>query len=305
MTTWKTARDVGRHTEHELRMRRADGEYRWFLSRAQPLHDEDGNIVRWYGTVTDIEDRKRADEARQQAQSDLAHVSRVTMMGELTASLAHEVNQPLAASLMNAATCVRWLGADPPNVDEARAAATRIVANAQRATDIIGRIRLLFTKGASQRESVDMNELISEMIVLLRTEATRQGVSVRTDLAIDVPPVSGDRVQLQQVLMNLIMNGIDAMKDVGETRDLSITSRRAETGEVLVSVSDTGVGLPHQQAGRIFEAFFTTKDNGLGMGLSISKSIVESHGGRLWAADQTSRGTSFNLSLPTGNDARG
>ena len=302
---WLATRESGRHIEHELRMRRADGQYRWFLTRALPLRDEQGNIVRWYGTATDIEDRKRAEEARQQAQSDLAHVSRVTTMGELTASLAHEVNQPIAASLMNAGACLRWLGADPPNLKEARAAASRIVEDGGRAKDIISRIRLLFTKGAPQREWVDVNDLIREMIVLLRSEATRHAISVRTELAADLPHVMGDRVQLQQVLMNLIMNSIDATKDVKGTRDLAITSQRADNDQLLVTVSDTGVGLPPQQADQIFKAFFTTKDHGIGMGLSISRSIVESHGGRLWAADHTSRGASFSLTLPTKVEAPG
>jgi PAS domain S-box-containing protein len=296
---WLETRSTGRHIEHELRMRRADGQYRWFLTRAQPLHDEQGNIVRWYGTATDIEDRKRAEEARQQAQSDLAHVSRVTAMGELTASLAHEVNQPIAASLMNAGSCVRWLAADPPNLEEARAAASRIMEDGRRATNIVGRIRLLFTKGAPQHESVDVNGLIREMIVLLRSETTRYAISVQTELTADLPQVMGDRVQLQQVLMNLIMNSIDAMKDVKGTRDLAITSQRGDNDQLLVSISDTGVGLPSQQTDQIFKAFFTTKHHGIGMGLSISRSIVESHGGRLWAADQASRGASFSLTLPT------
>jgi PAS domain S-box-containing protein len=296
---WLDTRSAGRHIDHELRMRRADGQYRWFLTRAMPLHDEQGNIVRWYGTATDIEDRKRAEEARQQAQSDLAHVSRVTTMGELTASLAHEVNQPIAASLMNAGSCVRWLDADPPNLDEARASASRIVEDGRRATDIVGRIRLLFTKGATQRDLVDVNALIREMLVLLRSEATRHAISVRTELAVDLPRVMGDRVQLQQVLMNLMMNSIDAMKGVEGPRDLAVTSQRGDNDELLVSVNDTGVGLPPQAADQIFKAFFTTKEHGIGMGLSISRSIVESHGGRLWAADDASRGASFNLTLPT------
>ena len=298
IATWKSARDVGRHTEHELRIRRSDGKYRWFLSRAQPLRDERGNIVRWYGTVIDIEDSKRAEEARQQAQSDLAHVSRVTTMGELTASLAHEVNQPIAASLMNAGSALRWLGADPPNLEEARAAASRIVSDGTRAGEIISRMRAFFEKRPPQREWVDVNDLIREMIVLLRSEATRHAISVRTELAADLPRVLGDRVQLQQVLMNLIMNSIDAMKEVKGTRDLAITSQRGEHDQLLVSVSDTGVGLPPQQTDQIFNAFFTTKEHGIGMGLSISRSIVESHGGRLWAADHTSRGASFSLTLP-------
>jgi signal transduction histidine kinase len=244
-------------------------------------------------------EREQAEEALRQAQVDLAHVSRVTTMGELTASLAHEVKQPIAAALTNANTCLLWLAGSTPNIEEARAAAMRIVEDGTRAADIISRIRLFFTKGTPQREWVDVNELIREMIILLRNEATRYASSVRTELAADLPNVMADRVQLQQVLMNLMMNSIDAMKDVDGTRELVIQSQRADAEHLMVSVSDTGVGLPSQQADQIFKAFFTTKLQGIGMGLSISRSIIESHGGRLWAADNSSRGASFHLTLPT------
>jgi signal transduction histidine kinase len=244
-------------------------------------------------------EREQAEAALRQAQADLAHVSRVTTMGELTASLAHEVNQPIAAALTNANTCMLWLAGDSPNIEEARAAAMRIVQDGTRASDIISRIRLLFTKGTPERVCVDVNELIREMTVLLRGEAVRYGVSVRTELAADLPPVMGDRVQLQQVAMNLIVNGIDAMKEIDGARELTITSQRSENERVLVSVSDSGVGLPPQQANQIFTAFFTTKAHGTGMGLSISRSIVESHGGRLWAENNPTRGASFYLTLPT------
>src|SRR5882672_2271552 len=244
-------------------------------------------------------ERKRAEKASRQAQADLAHVSRVTTMGELTASLAHEVNQPIAAAVTNANACIRWLARDTPDVEEARAAAVRSAKDGMRAAEIISRIRLLFKKGGPQRELVDINEVVREMIVLLRGEATRYSISVRTELAQDVPPVLGDRVQLQQVLMNLVMNSIDAMKYVDGTRELAIKSQRVENEQVLVSVSDTGVGLPSQRADQIFQAFFTTKPHGTGMGLRISRSIVESHGGRLWAGDNSPRGASFHLTLTT------
>jgi len=244
-------------------------------------------------------ERKRAEEASRQAQADLARVSRVTTMGELTASLAHEVNQPIAAAVTNANTCIRWLARDTPDVQEARAAAMRSAKDGIRAAEIISRIRLLFKKGSPERELVDVNEVIREMIVLLRGEVTRYSISVQTDLAAQLPPVLGDRVQLQQVLMNLMLNGMDAMKDVDGTRELAIKSQGAENEQVLVTVSDTGVGLPAQQGDQIFKAFFTTKSHGTGMGLSISRSIVESHGGRLWAADNAPRGASFRFALPT------
>jgi PAS domain S-box-containing protein len=292
-------RSEGAAFEMEARIRASDGQYRWFLIRDNPLRDEQGRVLRWYGTRTDIEDRRRAEETVRQAQADLEHVSRVTTMGELTASLAHEVKQPIAAALTNAKTCVRWLARDTPAIEEARAAAMRIVEDGTRAADIISRIRLLFTKRTQERALLDVNDVIRDLIVLLRSEATRYAISVRTDLAVDLPPVMGDRVQLQQVMMNLIMNSIDAMKAVEGTRELAITSQRAENGQLLVSVSDTGVGLPPQQADQIFQAFFTTKRQGIGMGLSISRSIVESHDGRLWADDNAPRGARLCFILPT------
>jgi C4-dicarboxylate-specific signal transduction histidine kinase len=244
-------------------------------------------------------ERKHAEEGLRQAQADLSRVSRLTTMGELTASLAHEVNQPIAAAVTNANTCLRWLTRDHPDLEEARAAAMRIVKDGTRAAEIIQRVRLLFQKGTPQRELVDVNEVIRGMIVVFGSEATRYNVSIRTGLAPDLPEVMADRVQLQQVLMNLMMNAIDAMKDVDGTRELDIRSQHAENEQLLLSVSDNGVGLPAQQTDQIFNAFFTTKANGTGMGLRISRSIVESLGGRLWAGGNSPRGASFYVSLPT------
>jgi C4-dicarboxylate-specific signal transduction histidine kinase len=244
------------------------------------------------------EARNRSEDALREAQSDLAHVSRVTTMGELTASLAHEVNQPIAAAVTDANTCLRWLNRDQPDLEEAREAASRTVKDATRAAEIISRTRLLFKKGTPQWELVDVNETIRDMVALMRSEIARHSISVRTELAEDIPRITGDRVQLQQVLMNLMVNGIDAMKDANGTRELVINSQRAEREQVLVSISDTGVGLPAGQADQIFNAFFTTKPNGTGMGLRISRSIVESHGGRLWATDNSPRGASFHLAVP-------
>jgi len=247
-------------------------------------------------------ERKLAREERERlrrAQADLAHINRVTTMGELTASLAHEVNQPIAAAITNANTCLRWLARNQPDVEEARAAALRIVKDGTRAAEIIKRIRLLFKKGTPEREFVDVNELIREMMLLLRSEAARYVVAIRTELAADIPQVMADRVQLQQVLLNLMINGIEAMKDADGTRELAITSRRMQNEEIEVSVTDSGVGLPTKQTEQIFHAFFTTKPHGTGMGLRISRSIVESHGGRLWAAENFPRGASFCFTLPT------
>jgi signal transduction histidine kinase/ligand-binding sensor domain-containing protein len=246
-----------------------------------------------------IAERKQAEEALRQAQADLARANRVTSMGELSASLAHEVKQPIAAAITDANTCLRWLSRDQPDLEEARAAASRIVQDGKRAGEIVDQVRLLFKKDAPQRELVDVNEIIRKMRLLLHSEATQFSVSIRTELAADLPEVTGDRVQLQQVVMNLMMNSIDAMKDVDGTRELTIQSQRGENGQVRISVSDTGVGLPSALAERIFDAFFTTKPHGTGMGLRISRSIVESHGGRLWAADNPPRGASFHLTLST------
>jgi C4-dicarboxylate-specific signal transduction histidine kinase len=261
-------------------------------------------VILAVASVASLFERKRAEETLRQAQADLARVNRVNTMAELTASLAHEVNQPISAAVTNADACLRWLDGDTPNLEEARAAAMEIVKDGTRAAEIITRIRLLFKKGTAQRELLDVNEVIREMIVLLRSEVARYSISVRTELAGDLPQVMADRVQLQQVMMNLISNSIDAMKVVDGTRELAIKSRRAENGQLMVSVSDTGVGLPPQQATQIFEAFFTTKVHGTGMGLSISRSIVASHDGRLWAADNSPRGASFHLILPTRVEAR-
>jgi C4-dicarboxylate-specific signal transduction histidine kinase len=245
-------------------------------------------------------ERKVAHEERErlrQAQADLAHINRVTTMGELTASLAHEIKQPISAAVINAKTCSRWLGRDAPDLAEARGAASRLVKDVTRAADIISRINLMFKKGGLQAELVDVNELIQEMIVLLRSEASRYSISIRTELAQDLPEVMADRVQLQQVFMNLMLNGIDAMKETSGGSELAIKSEAGD-GQLVISVSDTGVGLPPEQVDQIFKAFFTTKDNGTGMGLPISRSIIESHGGRLWAASATGRGATFQFTLP-------
>ncbi len=243
-------------------------------------------------------ERTQAEEALRQAQADLTRANRVSSMGELTASLAHEVKQPIAATITNASTCLRWLSRDQPDLEEARAAASRIAQDGRRASEIVNRVRLLFQKDTLQRELVDLSEIIREMMLILHSEATQFAVLVRTELAADLPQVMGDRVQLQQVLMNLMMNSIDAMKDVDGTRELTIQSQRGEDGQVLISVLDTGVGVPPEQEDKIFNAFFTTKTHGTGMGLRISRSIVESHGGRLWAADNSPRGATFQFTLP-------
>ena len=288
----------GERVDHfeTVRMRK-DGSMLDVALTISPMKDAAGAVVGASKLARDITERKRAEAALRQAQADLAYMSRVTTMGELTASLAHEIRQPISAAVTNARTCLRWLGREAPDVAEASEAASRIVKDATRAADIISRISLLFKKGALQRELVDVNDVIREMIVLLRGEATRHSISIRIELAENLPKVMADPVQLQQVFMNLMLNAIEAMKEGSGGSELTIKSE-AEDGQVLISVSDTGVGLSPEQVEQIFKAFFTTKDTGTGMGLPISRSIIESHGGRLWATGVPGSGATFQFTLP-------
>jgi two-component system sensor kinase FixL len=288
--------------EGELVHTKIDGTQVVVASRWSLRRDESGKPAGVLETNNDISEHKRSEDALRQTQADLAHVSRVTTMGELTVSLAHEVNQPIGAAVTDANTCLRWLTREPPDLQEAREAASRVAKDATRAAEIVSRIRRLFEKSTAQWELIDVNEVLQEMSILLRSELTRYPISVRMALS-DLPQVMGDRVQLQQVFMNLMLNGIDAMKEMNEGGELTITSRCDEEGQVLISVSDTGVGLPPKQVDKIFNAFFTTKPQGTGMGLSISRSIVESHRGRLWAADNSPRGAIFYIGLPTNIEA--
>jgi PAS domain S-box-containing protein len=424
VAAWRTALETGTPFEIEVRMRRADGEYRWFLARNVALRDDAGNIVKWYGTALEIEDRKQAEEALRkseeqwrdvfennptmyfmvdaggkiiainplgaeklgytiqeligqpvlkvfseadresvtrnlalcfeqlgqsksweirkickdghiirvretakavprasgpialiacediteqkiteealrQAQVELAHVNRVNTMGELTASLAHELTQPIAAAVTNASACVLWLEREDPNVEQACEAASRIVRDGRRAGEIINRIRQFFKRAAPQWEQVDVNAAILETLTLMQNQAKEYDIAIHTELAPNLQPVMGDYVQLQQVLMNLIVNSIDALKNIEGVRKLVIRSHHKEDKQILLSVSDTGVGLPPHEAGEIFRPFFTTKPNGIGMGLRICCSIVETHGGRLWAEGNSPRGAIFYLTLPT------
>jgi PAS domain S-box-containing protein len=286
--------------EGELGRTKKDGTQVVVASRWSLQRDAQGTPVAALETDNDITERKRAEEERErlrELEADLARISRVSMMGELAASLGHEITQPIAAAAMNARTCLRWLQREPPQIGEARQSLSRIVNDIDRAAGIIDRNRSLYRRGAPQRELVDLNEIIRQMVVLLHDAAHRHSISIRTDLDAALPMTTADRVQLQQVLMNLMLNGIEAMKD--QSGELSVTSKRTADDQLSISVSDSGIGLPNGEPERIFEAFFTTKPQGTGMGLSISRRIVESHGGRLWATPNAGRGVTFQFTLPT------
>ncbi len=429
MDEWRAALAAGEPFKKEARLRRADGQCRWFLLRAVPLRDELGNIVKWYGTTTDIEDRKRAEEALRrseaylaeaqrlsrtgsfgwnvasgdlfwseenfrifeydratkptiqrvlqrvhpddivlvqqllerashdrtdwelehrllmpdgsvkhlrvlahasrdesgslefigavmdvtaakradeelhQARADLAHVTRVTTLGEMTSSIAHEVNQPIAATVTNAEAALRWLGAHPPDLAEVRQALDRIINAGNRAGEVIDRIRALVKKAPPRKDRLDINEIILEVIDLTRSEVRRKGVALTAQLLSDLPPISGDRIQLQQVILNLIINASEAISGVSEgPREVLVGSANDDPDGVLVTVRDSGPGLNAEQLDHLFDAFYTTKPDGLGMGLAISYSIIEAHGGRLWATPNIPRGAVFQFTLPADGD---
>ena len=290
---WRESQTTGEPLDYEARLRRgSDGVYRWFLIRAVPVRDKHGKILKWCGAATDIEDRKYAE----QLQADLTHASRVSTMGELVASISHELAQPLTVTTAHAKASLRWLQRDPPDLTEVRKGTERIVEAGTLASEIINRLRSLYKKSSPKRELVAINEVIGEMVGMLGSEARRHGVSVDTDLKDGLPMIVADRVQIQQVLMNLMLNGIEVTKDTGGI--VRVKSQLGEDGQIEISVDDTGPGLPLGNADQIFDAFFTTKPQGSGMGLAISKSIVESHGGRIWANGDGGRGATFHVTLP-------
>jgi C4-dicarboxylate-specific signal transduction histidine kinase len=273
----------------------------WAEAHLAVVRDETGRSVGMRGVTMDITARKMAEEALQQARAELAYVSRVTTVGEMAASIAHEVNQPLAAVVTNGNACLRWLAGAAPNQGEACQAVERIIRDANRASKVIGQIRALFDKTPRHKDWVEVDGLIAEVIALTDSELFRNRVTVRTELAPDLPPVLGDGIQLQQVIMNLILNGAEAMSTATDRpRELFIAAQRNSPEEVLVVVRDSGAGLDPQDLDRIFDAFYTTKPKGMGMGLSISRSIIESHGGRLWAARNEEHGATFQFTLPVG-----
>jgi PAS domain S-box-containing protein len=287
----------------EYRIHHTDGSIR--VLRAIGHRNPSGECGEYVGITMDITERKRAEEERErlrQLEADLAHINRVNMMGELAAALAHEIKQPIAASITSANTCLRWLAHDPPNLERARGAATRSEQEGNRAADVINRLRSFYKKGKPpEREMVDVKAIIREMTALFRNEAVRHAITIHPELDRDVPRVLVDRVQLQQVFMNLMLNAIEAMQDTGG--ELTISVRPNSEDQIIVSISDTGVGLPPENTEQIFEAFHTTKPEGTGMGLAITRSIMESHGGRVWATANRGAGATFHFTLASEAEA--
>jgi PAS domain S-box-containing protein len=273
---------------------------RYIHSVGRPVLGPSGELVQFVGVSMDVTESKQAEQEHErlrQELANLAHLNRVRTMGELTASLAHEIKQPIGAAVTNAEACVRSLDRAQPDIGEAREAALEMAKDARRAAEIIDRVRSLYQKGSSQLETIEVNEVIGEMVVMLQNEADRHSVRMRTELAGELPKVMADRVHLQQILMNLMLNGIEAMLDT--SGELTIKSKLADDGQLLISVTDTGVGLPTENAGQVFDPFFTTKSQGTGLGLAITRSIVESHGGRIWASANSGRGATFSFTLPS------
>jgi len=294
---WRQSIETGHSHQVTYRLRRADGTYRWFDVRGEPLRDNEGRVVQWYGICIDVEDRKRTEEALRNTQERLSIASQVATVGELAASIAHEVNQPLTAVVSNGNACLRWLSAQPPNLAKAVEAAERIVRDGKDAGEVVRRVRALFKRAAHEEVSLDLNQVIGEVLSLLRSETAKRLVIVETDLGHDLPPVTGDRVQLQQLILNLLLNGIEAMDPVKDRpRRLFIRSGRERDDTVLVEIRDSGIGLKDPET--VFDAFFTTKESGMGMGLAICRSIVQAHNGRLWAASGEGPGATFCFTLP-------
>lgn len=288
----------GKDFDHEYRLLLPDGTIKHVHATAHAVTDASDSIE-FVGAVTDVTARKRAEEKLHEAQAGLAHVARVTALGELAASIAHEVNQPLAAVVANAAACQRWLDRDPPNLEEARSTVQSIIKDGNRAGDVVQRVRALVNKNIDQKAPLDINEVVNEVITLLRHELVSHRTSLRTELAPALGLVLGDRIQLQQVILNLVINGIEAMQPVTDRpRELAIRTHGDDARQILTTVSDCGVGLAAGNADRLFDAFFTTKSGGMGMGLSICRSIIESHGGRLSASGNAGRGATFQFTLP-------
>jgi PAS domain S-box-containing protein len=288
--------------EHDHRILLPDGTVKHIHAIGHPVLNDNGQVTEYVGTAIDVTEQKRAEQERgrlHQLEADLAHINRVSMLGELTASIAHEVNQPLSGVVSNASAGLRWLAGDAPNLEEVREGLRRIVRDGKRAGEVIARVRALTKRAATPREKLDLNETIREVLAIVGDEAKKKSVITRTEFADDLSPISGDRVQLQQVVLNLVMNAIEAMSSVDErARELLIITRNIAADQVEVTVKDSGPGIDPNTLDRIFDPFYTTKPGGMGMGLSISRSIIQTHGGRLWVAAKDGPGTIFHFSLP-------
>jgi PAS domain S-box-containing protein len=303
--TWLRCTQNGEPLDLTYRLRRFDGVYRWVRSRVEPLLDENDKVVRWYALLVDVDDEKKAQEALRSSQSELAHVTRVTTLGEVTATLAHEVNQPLAAIVNNANACLGLLP-DARDLDEVRDALGDIVSDAERASAVVQRVRALGRRSTSERVPIELASIVADVVALAASDAAARGVTIQTTVATDVPVVAGDRVELQQVLLNLVVNSMDATDGAaGPDRVLEIQGRGDVQDGVrmaVISVRDRGVGLEHVQLDRIFEPFYTTKPHGMGMGLAIGRSIIDAHGGQLWAEANDGPGATFGFHLPAARD---
>jgi PAS domain S-box-containing protein len=296
--SWANAISSGIQFEGEWRVRGASGEYRWFLIRSIPQFSTSGLIARWYGTHIDIEKRHRTEHALAVAQVELSQQSRTLSMGELAASIAHELNQPITAVVTHAYACRQWLAADPPNLERASSTAEKIVQESTRASAVVAGVRGLFQGREPTRESEDINRLVRSLVQLLRDEAIQRDVIVRTRLDTNLPQTLCDPVQIQQVLLNLAMNGMDAMAEINGPRELLIASELRDSREIVIRVEDCGTGMSAESTASIFVPFFTTKPHGAGLGLSISRSIIEAHDGKLWSTPRLAGGTVFQFTIP-------
>jgi PAS domain S-box-containing protein len=294
---WESALDSGSKFEIEARVRAADGVYRWFLVRSIPQRSAEGAINRWYGIHIDIEEQRRAQQSLTLAQENLSQLTHTLGMAEMAASIAHELNQPLTAVVTHAYACREWLQSKPANLEKASSTAEKIVQESTRASAVVKRVRALFRKEAVLREPTDMNRLIRDLARLLREESIRRDMSIKLALAQDLPAIEVDPVQIQQVLLNLAVNGMDAMIRGTAPRQLTIRSEKQGDGVVRISVEDRGPGIAPEIAGRLFEPFFSTKPEGVGMGLAICRSIVEAHDGQLTAANSQNGGAIFQFTL--------
>jgi PAS domain S-box-containing protein len=308
LETFKSSISRGKDYDFHHRAVLPNGTTKYLYSTGHPVFNSSGDVTEFRGIVIDITERKRAEEERKRLrrlEADLAQINRVSVLGELTASIAHEVNQPLSGIVSNGSACLRWLAGDSPNLEETREALLDIVRDGKRAGEIVARIRALTKKTAVAREKLDLNETIQEVLALVGDEARRSSVMVRTLFTDDLSPVAGDRVQLQQVVLNLVLNAIEAMSSIGErARELVITTRNIDAKQVQVTVEDSGIGLDPNAIDKIFDSFYTTKPSGMGMGLSISRSILQAHGGRLWATAKASPGTMFHFTIPKYHEER-